>query len=322
MLSIASARKSSLFKNGIVIEINPFVPRMILRIDPIDSTAPLILLAELMSAVALTQLHAFPKGYRFVISAGVKTLAKQFLPAPFRRWLRITQVRVSERPAFKCVRFGSFRRTTPIHQGFGVGRGTYIDRYYIERFLAEHSADIKGRVLELSDNEYTVRFGGGRVVQSDVLDVRADYPAATILADLTSTDGIPLNAFDCIILTQALNVIYDIQAAINTVYHALKPGGCVLVSVPGISQIAGKEMEYCGDYWRFTRLSLQRLFEEFFPADCISVESHGNVLAAMAFLHGLAAEELRREELDFRDPDYEVSVLLKAVKPVTSGELC
>jgi SAM-dependent methyltransferase len=197
-----------------------------------------------------------------------------------------------------------------------MGRGAYIDRYYIDRFLQENSACIKGRVLELANNEYTLRFGGKNVTHSDVLDVRADCAPATIVADLTSSEDIPSDAFDCIILTQTLNFIYDVRAAIQTVYRILKPGGCVLVSVSGIAQIAPEEMEYCGDYWRFTRLSLRRLFEEVFPAECVTVESHGNVLAAVAFLHGLAVEELKSEELDYRDPNFEVSVLLKAVKPV------
>lgn len=215
---------------------------------------------------------------------------------------------------YKCVRFGSFRRVTPIHPGFGMGRGAYIDRYYIEKFLDENSSHIKGHVLELSDNDYTVRFGGDRVTRSDVLDVRPNHARATIIGDLTSPDGIPSDSFDCIILTQVLNFIFDIRAAVQTVYRILKPGGCVLVSVPGITPLSPDEMEYCGDYWRFTRLSLKGLFEEVFGKECVTVESRGNVLAAVAFLHGLAVEELKPEELDFCDPFYEVSVLLKAVK--------
>jgi hypothetical protein len=39
------------------------------------------------------------------------------------------------------------------------------------------------------------------------------------------------------------------------------------------------------------------------------------VLAAMAFLQGLAVADLREGELDARDPDYEVSIAIKAVKP-------
>jgi hypothetical protein len=46
----------------------------------------------------------------------------------------------------------------------------------------------------------------------------------------------------------------------------------------------------------------------------VSVNAYGNVLTASAFLYGLADHELKPEELDFRDPDYEVSIGLRAVK--------
>ncbi len=42
----------------------------------------------------------------------LKELAKRILPAPVRRWMRITYVRVSERPPYKMVRWGSLRRVT------------------------------------------------------------------------------------------------------------------------------------------------------------------------------------------------------------------
>jgi SAM-dependent methyltransferase len=237
------------------------------------------------------------------------------LPANLRQRLRIAETRYLAIPPYNCVRFGSLRRTTPIHFGFTTRRGQYIDRYYIEKFLAQHAACIQGHVLEFANNDYTLRFGGSRVTRSDVLDVRPNHATATIVADLTAADDIPSATFDCIVMTQVLNYIYDVHAAVRTVYRILKPGGCVLVSVLGIAPITPEEMEYCGDYWRFTRVSLRRLFEEEFPAADVTVESHGNVLAAVAFLHGLAAEELKPEELDACDPDFEVSILLKAVKP-------
>jgi SAM-dependent methyltransferase len=246
----------------------------------------------------------------------LKELAKRILPAPFRRWMRVTHVRVSEWPPYKMVNWGSLRRVTPIHSGWGVGRGNYIDRYYIERYLEQNAECIRGRVLEVTENEYTIRYGGNRVTKSDVLDIRPDHPAATIVADLTVGEEIPSDSFDCVILTQVLNFIYDAKAAIRTIHRILKPGGCVLVSVAGISQMAHEEMEYCGDYWRFTSVSLRRLFEEVFPAANVTVEAHGNVLAAIAFLHGIAVEEVRREDLDYNDRNFELSVLLKAVKPV------
>jgi hypothetical protein len=107
------------------------------------------------------------------------------------------------------------------------------------------------------------------------------------------------------------------------VYRILKPGGVVLVSVPGIAHISLAEVAYFGDFWRFTHLSLRRIFEEFFTSESITVETGGNVFAATAFLHGISAEELPAEKLDYNDPDYQVSVQLRAVKPleqVSSGD--
>lgn len=250
-----------------------------------------------------------------MLSNTVKPVLKRILPARLRLWLRTRRARYAEWPPYGWVSFGSLRRTTPIHRGFGFGRGRYIDRYYIENFLEHHAASIAGDILELSENTYAMRFGKEKVLRSDILDVRPNYPAATIVADLTSDNSISDNRFDCIILTQVLNFIYDARSAVRTIHRILKPGGTVLVSVSGISQIAQDELQYCGDYWRFTSSSLRRLFEEFFPPENVAVEAHGNLLAAIAFLHGLAVEELTPEELDIQDPQFEVSILLKAVKP-------
>lgn len=96
----------------------------------------------------------------------------------------------------------------------------------------------------------------------------------------------------------------------------LKPGGVLPVTLSGISQSSRYDMDRWGDYWRFTILSARRLFEEVFPPASVIVETHGNVLAAVAFLHGLAADELKREELDCHDPDYEVSITVRAIKPM------
>jgi SAM-dependent methyltransferase len=215
------------------------------------------------------------------------------------------------------VRFGGLRRLSPISRLFGYDRGPQsIARYYIDRFLNVHAEDVRGRVLEIGDNTYTVRLGGSRVTQSDVLHVQPDNPAATIVADLTQADAIPSNTFDCIILTQTLQFIYDVRAALRHVERILKPGGVLLVTLSGISQISRYDMDRWGEFWRFTILSAQRLFEEFFSPDQLQIEAKGNVLAAIALLYGLASRELRNEELDYHDPDYQVIITVRAVKPL------
>jgi SAM-dependent methyltransferase len=202
---------------------------------------------------------------------------------------------------------------TPISRVFGFDRGQPIDRYYIENFLAHQTRHIQGRVLEIGDNRYTRKYGGNRVKISDVLHVKEGNPQATIVADLTRADHIPSNTFDCIIFTQTLQLIYDVRAAIQTLHRILRPGGVLLATFPGISQIDEGEW---GDswYWAFTTRSARRLFEEAFPAANLRIEAHGNVLVALSFLHGLAAEEFHQEELGYRDPSYEVLITLKAIK--------
>jgi hypothetical protein len=85
-----------------------------------------------------------------------------------RQSMKRTHVRYSEDPPYQCVNFGDLRRTTPIHAGFSTGRGAYIDRYYIERYLQQQSDCIRGRVLEMADSGYTKEIGGSRVTRSDV----------------------------------------------------------------------------------------------------------------------------------------------------------
>ncbi len=218
----------------------------------------------------------------------------------FKRWWAIAWVR-------HCS-----PRLQPIRPAFGVGHGQCIDRYYIETFLERYATDIHGHVLEIAENTYTRRFGGQRVFHSDVLRVTPGHPRATITADLTCADHIQSEFFDCIILTQTLQFIYDVRAVLRTLYRILKPGGVLLATFPGISQIARYDMERWDEYWRFTTLSSRKLFAEIFPEDCVAIQAYGNIFTAIALLHGLVSAELRREELDFHDRDYEVLITVRA----------
>jgi SAM-dependent methyltransferase len=212
------------------------------------------------------------------------------------------------------VNLGDLRRVTPISRFFGCDRGRPVDRYYIENFLSSHAQDVGGRILEFGDDYYTRDFGGDRVTRSDVLDKKEGNPLATIVADLSTADHIPDNTFDCIICTQTLIYIYEINTAIRTLYRILKPHGVLLATFPGICQISREDMEEWGDYWRFTTLSANRLFAESFAAANVSVRAFGNVLSAVAFLHGMVTEELKVEELDYSDTDYELVITVRAVK--------
>jgi SAM-dependent methyltransferase len=248
-----------------------------------------------------------------MIAGAMSSAAKRLVPRVVRRRLGALRRRESGAAVPRNVRFGSMRRTEPLSRQWGYDRGQPIDRYYIEQFLEANSASIRGRVLEIADSTYTRRFGRG-VTRVDVLHVVEGNPVATIVGDLTSADHIPSDAFDCVVITQTLQFIYEVRSALATVHRIIRPGGVALATAPGISQISRPDMDRWGDHWRFTTASIRRLFAEVFPDDLVSVEAHGNVLAATAFLYGLSARELSRAELDARDPDYQLVLCVRAVK--------
>jgi SAM-dependent methyltransferase len=206
------------------------------------------------------------------------------------------------------------RRLKPISSDYGNSRGLEIDRYYIEKFLAENAHDIHGRVLEIKHNTYTRKYGQDRVAKSDVLHPVEGNPDATIVADLTRADHLPSDCYDAIIFTQTLQVIYDIRTVIATLHRILKPGGVLLATASGMAKLSLEDFDRWGEYWRFTSQSARLLFEEQFGVGNVSVKAYGNVLAAISFLEGLAVEDLKKRELDAVDRAYEVLIALRAVK--------
>jgi SAM-dependent methyltransferase len=227
----------------------------------------------------------------------------------------IPETKPQRLPPVGKVNFGDLRRLGPVHEDFGWLTGQVIDRYYIENFLARHAQDICGRVMEIGIDDYTVRFGGDKVTKSDVLHYVEGNPKATIIADLTKADNIPSDTFDCIIITQTLQMIFDIRAAIKHIHRILKPGGVVLATSHGTSKIGRfLGVDAWGTYWHFTAQSKRFLFEEHFPRQNVQVEAWGNILSATAFLYGLVVEDLKTEEMAYQDPRYEVIVTVRAVK--------
>lgn len=212
------------------------------------------------------------------------------------------------------VEIGNVRTTTPVSKVFGTDRGTPIDRYYIEHFLQAHAEQIQGRILEVGEPCYARKFSRDKYHRIDVIHPVHGVESATITGDLTELDSLPAAAFDCFICTQTFNFIMEVQKAVVGAHHLLKPGGVLLATVAGISQISRYDMELWGDYWRFTTLSVERLFRPLFGPD-LAIECHGNALAACAFLQGLAVEDLPEPSLlQDTDPDYQLIITIVARK--------
>ena len=235
------------------------------------------------------------------------------MPSIGKRWLHKAGRYKSWRPDTGAVNTGDFDRLTPFSTEFGYDRGGPVDRYYIENFLKKEAEHIKGRCLEIGDNEYSLLYGGSKLTQSDILHIDETNTKATFIGDLSNASQLPNNAFDCIVLTQTLHLIYDFKGALATCHRILKPGGALLLTSPGITPIDHGEWGKTW-YWSFTNRALEALIAETFPGGKAEIETFGNVYVATAFLYGMGATEISIEKLDYSDPHFQVIITVKAIK--------
>ena len=227
------------------------------------------------------------------------------IPAEIRRTSRVRLERV------KRARWGNLRRSEPFSAYYGFERGTPIDRFYIERFLAEHAQDIQGTVLEVGTARYAQAFSSPREVE--IVDNDKTNSDATIVADLSERDSLPFGRFDCFILTQTLQLVEDLDEAIRNAWQSLASGGVLLITVPGITRADPKHTSI--DRWRVTPAGLDTLLARACPQARRKVVGYGNLISAVGFLMGLAAEELEETELTAEDPHFIVSVCARVEKP-------
>lgn len=247
---------------------------------------------------------------RFVQTAGgsgsAPAASRRLAHAVFRGWDRLLR--------------GS--RTSPVRLGLGVGtapfagswfeRGQPPHRYYTERFLAASAADIRGRCLEFQEDSYTSRFGGARVARLDILHKEPDprFPQATLHADLTAANDLPGGAFDCIVCTYVLHMIFELDRFVAELHRLLAGGGVLLVAVPCITINYPQYHEL----WRFTPEGLHRLLARAFGPMQVETRAYGNSLVAAGELRGLAVGDFSPAEIDEPDPRYPLVVCGRAVK--------
>lgn len=202
-------------------------------------------------------------------------------------------------------RWGNLRRKRPFSSRYGFDRGTPIDRVYLDRFFSSNAAAIRGAVLEVKDAEFSARFGRG-VTSTDLLDIDPVNVRATVVADLADRGSVPESAFDCVLIPQTLQYVRDPFDAVAAAWAAVRPGGTLLVTAPTVARLDPQLAAV--DRWRLTPAGMQRLLEASCPGASISVSAYGGLVATMAFLLGLAAEELDERDLDVDDPDHPLLV--------------
>lgn len=203
--------------------------------------------------------------------------------------------------------------TKPVSDIYGFDRGKPLDRYYIEKFLDENKKNIHGVCLELLNNVYTKKYGGDDITESVVLDIEKGNKNATLISDLRNLTEVADNTFDCIILTQVLQFIDDVDAAISECYRTLKSGGTLLVTMPSISRVDCASGEK-GDYWRFTTASALFLFEKKFKKEKVSINSKGNARVGLYFYAGLSEEDTPKKLFHTDDRNFPLIITVKATK--------
>ncbi len=236
----------------------------------------------------------------------VKILKKEPHINAFGRWLR--------RVIFnsKLIYFIS-SSTRPLSNQYGFDRGIPLDRFFIEDFLEKNKLDIKGRCLEVLDNDYTLIYGKNRIAQSDILDINLKNEKANIIDDLRNLQTISDNTYDTIILTQVLQFIDNVEAVISECYRILKPDGIILVTLPSISR-ADCASGVHGDFWRFTQASAKYLFEKKFKPEDTVIDFYGNVRSGIYFYAGLALSDTPKKVLLDKDINFPTIITVRAKK--------
>jgi SAM-dependent methyltransferase len=199
----------------------------------------------------------------------------------------------------------------PSGDRYAYGRGQSVDRRYIENFLSENRAFIKGRCLEIGDARYTKEFGSGKVQKIDILDIDSSNVDATIIGDLQDLSTIDDGTFDCVIVTQVLQYIPDPSVAVAEIRRILAPGGSALLSVPTMAPTDHVDR----DIQRFMPTGVKNLFAKHFDVSDTVVNCYGNLLTGLAYWTGLAQEDLPRRAWMFDDPTYPVIITVRVTSP-------
>tara|TARA_Y100000385_G_scaffold274995_1_gene318802 strand:+ start:293 stop:985 length:693 start_codon:yes stop_codon:yes gene_type:complete len=202
-----------------------------------------------------------------------------------------------------------------ISNDFGFGRGTPIDRYYLEIFLKTNQKYFIGESLEFGSDFYLKKYNN-RIKSFDVFTSFLDKKNSKniIKGDLSLIEDLPKEKYDFIVCTNVLNFIYEIDSAIKGLHKMLKKNGICLISLAGFStHVSRYDMDKWGDYWRLSKKTAIKIFKKnnFEIEEC---NSYGNVYLASAQMKGFCVEDIDNEMLKNVDNDYQMLITLRIKK--------
>jgi SAM-dependent methyltransferase len=202
-------------------------------------------------------------------------------------------------------------RVRPYSERWGFERGRPVDRFYVERFVTAHRADVQGRVLEIQSSSYADALGGPRITSLSILDLDPGNHKATLIGDLSAPETLAGLTFDCAIVTQTLQFVPDLQRALQNLWNALAPGGVLLLTVPAVSPMAPE----FPDLWRFTPAGLERTLQAAMPEAAVEVAGAGNLSACVSFLLALSVDNVGLKHLRDDDAGFPLVCCGRVVRP-------
>ena len=144
-----------------------------------------------------------------------------------------------------------------------IAHGVFRGRKFHYRHLEAFARDVHDKtILEVGSGKavdgkfiYSATHffdSSNTIVRSDVV---ASYGHPVVdVTEMTFTEE-----FDVILCLNVLEHVFQFQAALDNLYRAAKPGGTVIVAVPGYYPLHDEPH----DYWRFTEHALRRLMSPY-----------------------------------------------------------
>lgn|GEM_PF-881130 len=206
------------------------------------------------------------------------------------------------------IDFGDFKREEPFCPRYGNLRGTAIDRYYLNKFVAEIRNKVTGVTLEIGGSKANRElYNFSKTTSYLTMDLQSED--SDIVADAHDPRAVDEASLDSVVLFNVLEHCEKPWVVVDNIYHWLKPCGQVFCLVPNAQRVH----RYPRDYWRILPDAMDSLFA-CFPQR--KIYAYGNPLTTLAAYYGIASDELSQEELDYYHENYPVANCIHAQKAV------